>query len=164
MNATDIAAALSYRAEELCRRYLPDGRTRQLLDHRQPQRRQGPLTLCLPCTSGPPWQMDRCEHRRTRRPPRHHPAPHPRPYLSRRPRCRSRLPRPPTSRAGTRTAPINRHPTTKRTDDNKTPTRVEAAHTLWAQCTPPPRHPRRGRLCCKPDEGARWSGRITCSP
>ena len=26
MNATDIAAALSYRAEELCRRYLPDGR------------------------------------------------------------------------------------------------------------------------------------------
>ena len=20
------------------------------------------------------------------------------------------------------------------------------------------------RLCCKPDEGARWSGRITCSP
>ena len=19
-------------------------------------------------------------------------------------------------------------------------------------------------LCCKPDEGARWSGRITCSP
>ena len=20
------------------------------------------------------------------------------------------------------------------------------------------------RLCCKPDEGARWSGRVTCSP
>ena len=26
MNATDIAAALSYRAEELWRRYLPDGK------------------------------------------------------------------------------------------------------------------------------------------
>ena len=26
------------------------------------------------------------------------------------------------------------------------------------------RYVRLGRLCCKPDEGARWSGRVTCSP
>ena len=46
MNATEIAAALSARAEDVCRRYLPRGRKAgQILDHRRHKRRQGALAL-----------------------------------------------------------------------------------------------------------------------
>ena len=52
MNATEIAATLSVRAADICRRYLPRGRkTGQIRDSRRHKRRQRALTLCAP---GPP--------------------------------------------------------------------------------------------------------------
>ena len=52
MNATEIAATLSVRAADVCRRYLPRPQTGQL--DRRHKRLQGALALCAPSPPGIP--------------------------------------------------------------------------------------------------------------
>ena len=60
MDTTEIAAELSTRAEDVCRRYLPRRRRQgQILDHRRHKRRQGALALCAPGASRYTGKMDR---------------------------------------------------------------------------------------------------------
>ena len=60
MNATEIAAALSTRAEDVCRRYLPRGRKQgRYWTSRRHKRRQGALALRAPGASRDTRKMDR---------------------------------------------------------------------------------------------------------
>ena len=77
MNATEIASALSTRAEDVCRRYLPRGSKQgQILDSWRHKRRQGALALCTPGASRYPRKMDRRRNQRTWRSARSHPSAH----------------------------------------------------------------------------------------
>ena len=59
MNATEIAATLSVRAADVCRRYLPPRpQTGQILDSRRHKRRQGALALCAPGLAGIPEKLN----------------------------------------------------------------------------------------------------------
>ena len=130
---------LSYRAEELCRRYLPDGRRqgnywtignldgdkgRSLYVCLAPPGRPGKWTDASTDEHGD--LLDIIQHHT---PDRTFPA-----ALA---AARAFLGHPPAEpkpaqRPSTATPPPSPPP------DNKTPTRVAAARTLWAQCTPLP--------------------------
>ena len=77
MNATEIAAALSTRAEDVCRRYLPRGRKQgRYWTSRRHKRRQGALALRAPGAPRHTRKMDRRRDRRAWRSARSHPSAH----------------------------------------------------------------------------------------
>ena len=77
MNATEIAAALSTRAEDVCRRYLPRGRKQgRYWTSRRHKRRQGGLALRAPGASRHTRKMDRRRDQRAWRSARSHPSAH----------------------------------------------------------------------------------------
>ena len=77
MNATEIAAALSTRAEDVCRRYLPRGRKQgRYWTSRRHKRRQGALALRASGASRHTRKMDRRRDQRAWRSARSHPSAH----------------------------------------------------------------------------------------
>ena len=77
MNATEIASALSTRAEDVCRRYLPRGRRQgRYWTSRRHKRRQGALALRAPGASRHTRKMDRRRDQRAWRSARSHPSAH----------------------------------------------------------------------------------------
>ena len=139
MNATDIAAALSYRAEELCRRYLPDGRRqgnywtignldgdkgRSLYVCLAPPGRPGKWTDASTDEHGD--LLDIIQHHT---PDRTFPA-----ALA---AARAFLGHPPAEPKPAQ-HPSTATPPSSAPPDNNTPARIKAARTLWTQCTPLP--------------------------
>ena len=141
MNATDIATALSYRAEELCRRYLPNGRRqgnywtvgnldgdkgRSLYVCLAPPGRPGKWTDASTGEHGD--LLDIIQH--------HTPG---RAFPAALAAARAFLGHPPQSPEHTSPQPsATPNTTAPAPPKNHTPARINAARDLWAKCEPIP--------------------------
>ena len=126
MNATEIASALSTRAEDVCRRYLPRGRRQgRYWTVWRHKRRRGALALCAPGAPRHTRKMDRRRDQRAWRSARSHPSAHRRSIAAARhggsPRVPSHCRRATPANGGDHAGGYDRE---------------EAARRLWRRCRP----------------------------